>query len=67
MIASFYLVARNIPETLKSICRFMYPPSRGIGFLLVRILELELAEQAISNMNDNDILFLDGSLYARSS
>jgi len=32
MIASFYLVARNIPETLKSICRFMYPLSRGIGF-----------------------------------
>lgn len=67
IIASSYLVARNIPETSKSICRFIYPPSRGIGFLLMRTLELELAEQAISNMSDNDMLFLDGSLYGLMS
>jgi hypothetical protein len=67
IIASSYLVARNIPEASKSICTFIYPPSRSIGFLIMRTLELELAEQAISNMNREDMLFLDGSLYGLMS
>jgi len=67
IISSSYLVGKMSEEESKASCIFVYPPSRDIGSLLMRALELKLAEQAISTMDRGDLLFLDGSLYGLMS
>jgi hypothetical protein len=67
IIVSSYLVGKMIEERSKAFCTFIYPPSRGMGFLLMRALELELAEQAVLTMDRGDLLLLDGSLYGLMS